>query len=92
MFMFVAVSFELTNEDSVEELENLLGLYGFSEQHKALWESTKIKEKYLSRLKRDIDRHTDYYDTVRLYQYPLEGYLVLTSLKYKRWTRVTVKP
>jgi len=90
--MFVAVSFELTNEDSTEELENLLGLYGFSEVHKALWESTKIKEKYLSRLKRDIDRHTDYYDTVRLYQYPLEGYLVLTSLKYKRWTRVTVRP
>lgn len=92
MFMFVAVSFELSNEDSIQELENLLGLYGFLEIHSSLWETTKIKDKYLSRLKRDIDRRTDYYDTVRLYQYPLDGELVLTSLRYKRWTRVVVKP
>ncbi len=92
MLMFVSVSYSLDVDDNAKELDNLLGLYGFSEVHKGLWESTKIKEKYLSRLKRDIDRKTDYYDTVRLYQYPLEGYLVLTSLKYKRWTRMVVKP
>ncbi|MFO7849864.1 MAG: CRISPR-associated protein Cas2 [Spirochaetia bacterium] len=90
--MFVAVSFDLSNDDNVEELKNLLGLYGFSEVHTGLWESAKIMEKYLARLKRDIDRCTDYYDTIRIYQYPLEGLLVLTSLKYKRWTRVKVKP
>lgn len=90
--MFVAVSFDVSHEDNIGELENLLGLYGFSEVHTALWESTKIMEKYLARLKRDIDRSTDYYDTIRIYQYPLEGELVLTSLKYKRWTRVKVKP
>ena len=90
--MFVAVSYALDNEDSEKELENLLGLYGFKEIHGSLWESTTIKEKYLARLKPDIDRHTDYYDTVRMYQYPLDGYLVLTSLKYKRWTRLVVRP
>lgn len=89
--MFVAVSYEVSNEDSVQELENLLSLYGFERVHTSLWETSKIKEKYLARLKRDIDKQTDYYDTVRMYQYPLEDHLVLTSLKYKRWTRMMVK-
>ena len=48
-------------------------------------------EKELARLKRDIDRRTDAYDSVRIYQYPLDDVLVITTLRDKRWRRVIVK-
>jgi CRISPR-associated protein Cas2 len=90
--MFVAVGCDINNDDNREELDNLLRLYGFKEVVRSLWESVKVKEKDLSRLKRDIDRITDYYDQVRIYQYPLEETLIITMLKQKRWRRTVVRP
>ena len=90
--MFVSVVVEPGSDGRLEEIDDLLEQYGFREIQKGLWESTRIMEKYLSRLKRDIDRKTDYYDKVRMYQYPLEGSLAITSLIQKHWKRVLVKP
>lgn len=90
--MFVSVVVEPGSDGRLEEIDALLEQYGFKEIQKGLWESTSIMEKYLSRLKRDIDRKTDSYDKVRMYQYPLDNDLAITSLIQKRWKRILVKP
>ncbi|HPG87435.1 MAG TPA: hypothetical protein PLQ29_12130, partial [Spirochaetales bacterium] len=51
----------------------------------------RATEKQLVALKRDIDKVTDYYDTVRIYQYPVEGRLAISILKENRWKRVVVR-
>jgi len=90
--VFVSVVVEPGSDGRLEEIDALLEQYGFKEIQKGLWESTSIMEKYLSRLKRDIDRKTDSYDKVRMYQYPLDNDLAITSLIQKRWKRILVKP
>jgi len=42
-------------------------------------------------LKRDIDRLTDSYDAVRIYQYPLENTLQISTLKDKKWRKLIVR-
>jgi len=88
--MFVAVALELSNDDHIFAVDLLLKEYGFTEVIKNLYESVKLKENVLSRLKRDIDRRTDAFDIVRIYQYPLEDTLVITTLKDKHWKRIVV--
>jgi CRISPR-associated protein Cas2 len=89
--MFVAISYDLSDDDKKRGMESLLREYGFEKRHEGFWESFKMKERYLSRLKRDIDRITDSYDSIRLVQYPLDNDLVVTSLQNKRWKRTTVR-
>ncbi len=89
--MFVSVICEISNDDHKIAVKHLLFEYGFKPVFEVLYESTTIKEKELARLKRDIDRRTDSYDSVRIYQYPIDGVLVITTLKDKRWRRVSVK-
>jgi CRISPR-associated protein Cas2 len=89
--VFVAVILDPGSDGRIDELDYLLEQYGFRQIQKGVWESTTLMEKYLSRLKRDIDRKTDSYDKVRMYQYPLEGSLSITSLIQKSWKRVVVK-
>lgn len=89
--MFVAVSYDVSDDDKERGMESLLREYGFEKRHRYLWETVKLKERYLARLKRDIDRYTDSYDNVRLYQYPIEGDFVLTALDNKRWKRIVIK-
>ncbi|HDQ14437.1 MAG TPA: CRISPR-associated protein Cas2 [Sediminispirochaeta sp.] len=89
--MFVAVALDAGSEERFEEVGGVLEQYGFKKVQAGLWESPSIMEKYLSRLKRDIDRKTDFYDKLRIYQYPLEGTLIITSLKRKRWKRTKLK-
>jgi len=90
--MFVSVVVEPGSDGRLEEIDDLLEQYGFKEIQKGIWESNKIMSKYLPRIKRDIDRKTDSYDKVRMYQYPVDGYLAITSLTQKRWKKVLVKP
>ena len=52
----------------------------------------KIKEEELISLKRDIDRVTDYYDKIRLYQFPVNGLFVLTEMKQKKWRKRQFSP
>ncbi len=89
--MFVAVFCEISNDDHLISVKNLLVEYGFKPVLEVLYESSTIKEKELARMKRDIDRRTDGYDTVRIYQYPLGDDLVITTLREKRWRRIVVK-
>ena len=85
--MFVAVVCELGGEDTRQDVHALLRQYGFTQVYGALYESVSIKETLLPRLKRDLDRHTDSYDRIRMYQYPLEDTLIITTLQNKRWRK-----
>jgi len=89
--MFVSVVCEISNDDHQISVKNLLFEYGFKPVFEILYESNTIKEKELARLKRDIDRRTDSYDSVRIYQYPIDDTLVITTLSNKKWRRVSVK-
>jgi len=89
--MFVAVVCDMGSEDSRSALYNLLPQYGFERVQKACFECATITEKQLGGLKRDIDKITDSYDTLRLYQFPVEGTLALTILKDNKWRRVVVR-
>ncbi len=89
--MFVSICCELSNDDHAMAINLLMKEYGFTEVVKNLFESVKLKEEVLSRLKRDIDRRTDSFDIVRIYQYPLEDTLVITTLRDKHWKRTVVR-
>lgn len=89
--MFVSVNCEFSDDDHRKAIQELLKQYGFIEVISDLFESVKIIEKDLARLKRDIDRSTDYYDKIRIYQYPLNSTLVITSLENKRWRRIVMQ-
>jgi CRISPR-associated protein Cas2 len=89
--MFVAVVCDMGNDYSRAALYNLLPQYGFERVQKACFECVSISEKLLSALKRDIDKVTDSYDTIRLYQYPVDGTLAMTVLKDNKWRRIIVR-
>ena len=89
--MFVAVVLDLSSEDSLKAASGLLHRYGFRRMQSGVFESAAVDEKSLSRLKLDMDRAADFYDSIRFYQYPVGGTLVVTSLHEKRWRRITVR-
>jgi CRISPR-associated protein Cas2 len=89
--MFVSIVLDLGGEDSRAAIYNLLPQYGFERVQKACFESTSVQEKDLAALKRELDRMTDSYDTIRMYQYPVEGTLAITILKGNKWKRVVVR-
>ena len=89
--MFVSIVVDLGNDDSKRIVQNLLFRYGFKQIQNNTYESLSINENNLSRLKLDLDRSTDFYDSIRLYQYPINGTLVITSLTEKRWRRNVLK-
>mgnify|MGYP000321366294 CR=1 FL=1 len=89
--VFVAIACELVSEKHKEDVYDLLKQYGFAPVCSNVFESVSIRAEVLSRLKRDIDRRTDYYDKVRMYQYPLEGVLVVTSLIDKKWRKTIMR-
>lgn len=89
--MFVSVVLDPGEVDSAKALATLLSQYGFTKIQRACWEHTAMTEKKLTLLKKDIDRVTDYYDTVRLYQYPVEGMFAITELCKKKWKRCILK-
>jgi CRISPR-associated protein Cas2 len=89
--MFVAVACEFANDDHRKAGHDLLVQYGFRKVLKDAFESAALSETALTRLKRDLDRLTDSYDSIRLYQYPVDGTLAITILKEKKWRRLIVK-
>lgn len=89
--MFVSVAVDPGGEDSEKAVSGLLIRYGFTEVQKKLFESTHVNDKLLARLKLDLDRATDFYDNIRIYQYPIEKEMVITSLNENRWRRVVIK-
>jgi CRISPR-associated protein Cas2 len=89
--VFVAIACELVNEEHRSDVYSLLKQYGFSRVVGDVFESVSFRSELLSRLKRDIDRRTDFYDKVKMYQYPLDGVLVVTSLADKKWRKTIMR-
>lgn len=89
--MFVSVVYDLSGEDSLKAIREILIFYGFKEVLKNVFELDNIKENTLNRLKRDIDRACDTFDKVRFYQFPFEDDFVITALERKKWNRLIYK-
>ena len=85
--MFVSIIVDPGSIDSAKSLVELLTNSGFKKVQRSCWENPKISEAELSEIKKDIDRVTDYYDVVRIYQFPLKGMFVITELKERKWRR-----
>jgi len=77
--------------DSAEAIVNILTHYGFKKIQRSCWENMNFTESDLSEVKKHIDRVTDYYDNIRIYQFPINGMFVITELKDKRWKRCQMK-
>ncbi len=88
--MFVAVACDLGNAEHFGKVGSLLQQYGFRKIQEGLYESTGITTGSLQRLKKELDGLTDSYDSLRFYQYPLEGTLVVTSLQEKKWRKLVL--
>jgi len=86
--MFVSVAIDPGSEGREKELADLLGQYGFKKVQRFLWESATVSADTLNRVKRDLDKATDGFDKLRLFQFPMEGTLVLSSLRDKKWRRL----
>lgn len=89
--MFVSVTYDLSGEDTLKKVREILVFYGFTEVIKNVFESESIKDNTLKKLKRDIDRATDHFDKVRFYQYPYEELFAITVLEKKKWKRMLLK-
>ena len=89
--MFVSVILDPGGIDSARLLISLLTNTGFRKIQRACWENMNMTENDLAGLKKEIDRITDYYDTVRIYQFPIDGMFVITELKQKKWRRCPMK-
>jgi CRISPR-associated protein Cas2 len=88
--MFVAVACDLGGEDHRQRVHSSLVEYGFKKVHEGLYESLTINDNGLLRLKRELDRLTDSYDSLRFYQYPMESTLVISELREKKWRKTVV--
>jgi CRISPR-associated protein Cas2 len=89
--MFVSIALDPGSEERARELADLLGQYGFEKIQRGLWESATVSPETLNRLKKDLDRAADAFDRLRLFQFPVDGVLVLSSLKDKKWRRMVAR-
>ncbi len=89
--MFVSVVLDPSSMDSAKALASVLIHFRFKKVQRACWEHSSLSKESLVLLKKEIDRVTDYYDIVRLYQYPVQECLCLTELAKKRWKRCLLK-
>jgi CRISPR-associated protein Cas2 len=89
--MFVSIALDPGSEGRAKELADLLGQYGFEKIQRGLWESAFVSPETLTRLKKDLDRATDAFDRLRMFQFPVDGTLALTSLRDKKWRRMVAR-
>lgn len=89
--MFVSVIVEPGGLDSAKSLAEILAHKGFTKIQKACWENSRVSDSDLAALKTEIDRVTDYYDKIRLYQFPIDNAFVITELDKKKWRRCALK-
>jgi len=86
--MFVSIAIDPGSEGRAKELADLLAQYGLEKVQRGLWESAFVSSDTLNRLKKDLDRATDAFDRIRIFQFPVEGTLVLSTLRDKKWRRM----
>ena len=89
--MFVSVVCDCADEDHKTAVHKTLKVFGFTERIANVFETASVSEQSLLRLKRELDKATDYYDSLRFYQFPMDGTLIISSLQKKKWKRITVK-
>ncbi len=89
--MFVSVICDIADGGHRDLVVDFLKRYGFREIIDNTFESASISEKALIRLKRDIDKSTDFYDKVRFYQYPFEDTMVISFLSEKKWKKSVIR-
>lgn len=87
----MSVSCELASDDHRRYVYDLLAQYGYAQVMHHVFESSSVSDRDLKRLKRDIHRATDSYDSVRMYQFPMDDTLVITALTSKKWRRIIVR-
>lgn len=90
--MFVSVVIDPSGEEAARNLAEVLTFHGFTRMQRACWESASVGEQQLLTLRREIDRVTDYYDVVRVYQYPVDSKLAILTLAKKKWRKLLVHP
>jgi len=89
--MFVSIAVDSSTVERAKDLGDLLFRYGLKKIQWGLWESSEITPETLDRLKKDLDNATDASDRLRLFQFPIEGTLVISSLIDKKWRRMVAK-
>lgn len=89
--MFVSVILDPGSIESAQALSQVLAQYGFKKVQRSCWECALVTDIKLNSLKRDIDAVTDYYDLVRLYQFPVEEVLAVTELVHKKWRKMIMR-
>ena len=89
--MFVSVVLDPSSMDTARSLSSVLTHFGFMKIQRACWEHTALTLDSFNSLRKEIDRVTDYYDTIRIYQYPLEGKMAVTELAKKKWKRCLLR-
>ncbi|MBR1722995.1 MAG: CRISPR-associated protein Cas2 [Treponema sp.] len=85
--MFVSVVLDPGGIDIAKAIAAILSRYNFLKFQKACWECMQINENQLTGMKREIDAVTDYYDTLRIYQFPVNSNFAITELRHKQWKR-----
>lgn len=85
--MFVSVILDPSGMDSAKAMASILARYSFKKIQRACWECMNINDAQLVALKREIDNVTDYYDKLRIYQFPINNNFAITELLHKKWRR-----
>ncbi len=85
--MFVSVVLDPSGVESAKALATILARYCFKKIQRACWECMSLNEQQLATLKREIDNVTDYYDKIRMYQFPVNNAFAITELHHKKWRR-----
>lgn len=89
--MFVSVILDPGAVETARALAEVLSLYGYTKKQRSCWEHTSVSEEKLTALKKDLDRVTDYYDSLRIYQYPVQGVMAITELSRKKWRKMLLR-
>lgn len=89
--MFVSVVLDPGSIDTARSLSEVLASYGYTKKQRSCWEHNAVSDEQLTALKKDIDRVTDYYDTIRMYQYPVQDVMAITELTKKKWRRMLMR-
>lgn len=89
--MFVSVILDPGTVESARALTEVLASYGYTKKQRSCWEHTAVNEDRLLALKKDLDRVTDYYDSLRIYQYPVQDVMAITELSRKKWRKLLMR-
>lgn len=89
--MFVSVILDPGSKETALALTEVLASYGYAKKQRSCWENPSVNEERLTALKKDLDRVTDYYDTLRIYQYPVQDVMAITELVHKKWRKMLLR-